>query len=134
MDGARLFAPYAAHRDSAGRQAIVRHGSLPARDVQPGLGAVRVQVPRVRARSGAGRRVHSARLPPYLRRAQSLEARFPWLSLKGIATGDGAEACQALLGPAAPGWSPAPLSRLQQGWQDALAPWPQRALLGKRSV
>jgi len=61
---ALLFAQYADRREGQGRQAIVRNGYLPERDVQTGLGAVRVKGPRVRDRSGAGIRVHSALLPP----------------------------------------------------------------------
>jgi putative transposase len=134
VEVAMLLARYANHRDSEGRQAIVRNGYLPERDVQTGIGAVRVQVPRVRDRSGAGIRFHSALLPPYIRRSKSLEALLPWLYLKGVSTGDFSEALQALLGPDAPGVSPATLSRLKQGWQDELAQWQQRDLTGKRYV
>ena len=42
-------------------------------------------------------------LPPYLRRAKSIEELLPWLYLKGISTGDFSEALAALLGPDAPG-------------------------------
>jgi transposase-like protein len=129
-----LLAQYADRRDGQGRQAIVRNGSLPERDVQTGIGAVKVQVPRVRDRRGAGIRLHSALLPPSIRRSTSLEALLPWLYLKGISTGDFSEALQALLGPDAPGLSPATLSRLKQGWQDDLAQWQQRDLTGKRYV
>ena len=134
MEVAMLLAQYADHRDSAGRQAIVRNGSLPERDVQTGIGAVQVKVPRVRDRSGAGIRLHSALLPPSIRRSKSLEALFPWLYRKGLSTGDFSEALQALLGPDAPGLSPATLSRLKQGWQEELAQWQQRDLSGKRYV
>src|SRR5262247_3838775 len=123
-----LLAQYADHRDNQGRQVVVRNGYLPEREVQTGIGAVRVKVPRVRDRSGTGIRFHSALLPPDIRRSKSLEALLPWLSLKGIATGDFAEALQALLGPDAPGLSPATLSRRKQGWQEELAQWHQRAL------
>jgi transposase-like protein len=102
--------------------------------VQTGIGAVRVKVPRVRDRRGSGRRFHSALLPPDRRQSQSLDALRPWLYRKGVSTGACAEAFQARLGPAAPGLSPATISRLQQGWHDALAPWQQRALAGKRYV
>jgi putative transposase len=129
-----LLAQYADRHDGQGRQAIVRNGYLPERAVQTGIGAVRVQVPRVRDRSGAGLRFHSALLPPYIRRSKSLEALLPWLYLKGISTGDFSEALQALLGPDAPGLSPATLSRLKQGWQDELAQWQQRDLTDKRYV
>jgi putative transposase len=48
VEVAMLLARYADHRDSEGRQALVRNGYLPERDVQTGIGAVRVKVPRVR--------------------------------------------------------------------------------------
>lgn len=134
VEVAMLLAQYADRRDDQGRQAIVRNGYLPERDVQTGIGAVRVKVPRVRDRSGAGRRFHSALLPPYIRRSKSLEALLPWLYLKGVSTGDFSEALQALLGPNAPGVSPATLSRLKQGWQEELAQWQQRDLTGNRYV
>jgi putative transposase len=129
-----LLARYTDHRDIEGRQAIVRNGYLPEREVQTGIGAVRVKVPRVRDRSGAGIRFHSALLPPSIRRSKRLEALLPWLYLKGISTGDCSEALQALLGPEAPGLSPATLSRLKQGWQEELTQWQRRDLTGKRSV
>ena len=57
----------------------------------------------VRDRGGAGEagkiRFTSAILPPYLRRAKSIEELLPWLYLKGISTGDFTEALAALLGP-----------------------------------
>jgi putative transposase len=134
VEVATLLAQYAHRHDAEGRQAIVRNGYLPERAVQTGIGAVRVKVPRVRDRSGAGIRLHSALLPPYIRRSKSLEALLPWLYLKGVSTGDFSEALQALLGPEAPGLSPATLSRLKQVWQEELAQWQQRDLTGKRSV
>ena len=129
-----LLAQYADCHDPQGRQAVVRNGSLPEREVQTGLGAVRVKVPRVRDRSGSGIRFHSALLPPYIRRSKSLEALFPWLYLKGVSTGDFSEALQALLGPEAPGLSSATISRLKQGWYDELTQWQGRSLKGKRYV
>jgi putative transposase len=134
VEVAMLLAQYAHRHDAEGRQAIVRNGYLPEREVQTGIGAVRVKVPRVRDRSGSGIRFHSALLPPYIRRSKSLEALLPWLYLKGVSTGDFSEALQALLGPDAPGLSPATLSRLKQGWQEELAQWQQRNLTGKRYV
>jgi putative transposase len=134
VEVAMLLAQYADRHDGQGRQAIVRNGYLPEREVQTGIGAVRVKVPRVRDRSGVGIRFHSALLPPYIRRSKSLEALLPWLYLKGVSTGDFSEALQALLGPDAPGLSPATLSRLKQGWHDELAQWQQRDLTGKRYV
>lgn len=129
-----LLAHYADRPDPRGRQAIVRNGYLPEREVQTGIGAVRVKVPRVRDRSGRGIRFHSALLPPYIRQSKSLDALLPWLYLKGVSTGDFAEALQALLGPEAPGLSPATFSRLTQGWHEELAQWQGRSLTGKRYV
>ena len=61
--------------DGAGRRRIVRHGYLPEREIQTGIGPVAVRCPRVRDR-GAGEmgpriRFTSSILPPYLRRAKS---------------------------------------------------------------
>jgi putative transposase len=77
-----LLAQYADRHDPQGRHAVVRNGYLPERAVHTGIGAVRVKVPRVRDRSGTGVRFHSALLPPYVRRSNSLEALLPWLYLK----------------------------------------------------
>src|SRR5215470_4761920 len=129
-----LLARYADQRDAQGRQAVVRNGYLPEREVQTGIGAVRVKVPRVRDRSGAGIRFHSALLPPYIRRSKSLEALLPWLYLKGVSTGDFSEALQALLGPDAPGLSSATISRLKQGWHEELTQGQSRRLQGKRYI
>ena len=61
-----LLAQYADRHDAQGRQGVVRNGYLPEREVQTGIGTVRVKVPRVRDRSGTGIRFHSALLPPYM--------------------------------------------------------------------
>jgi hypothetical protein len=61
-----LLAQYADHHDAQGRQAVVRNGYLPEREVHTGIGAVRIKVPRVRDRSGLGIHFHSAILPPYI--------------------------------------------------------------------
>ena len=53
--------------------------------MQTGIGAVPVKVPRVRDRApeGAPLRFTSTILPPYLRRAKSIEDLLPWLYRKG---------------------------------------------------
>ena len=127
-----LLAQNADRHDAQGRHAVVRNGYLPEREVQTGIGAVRVKVPRGRDRSGSGLRLHSSLLPPYIRRSQSLEALLPWLYLQGVSTGDFSEAFQALLGPEAPGLSPATISRLKQSWPEELTPWQGRSLQDKR--
>lgn len=67
-----------------GRRAVVRNGYLPERTVQTGIGDVSVQVPKVRDRSGSGVCFNSSLLPPYLKRARSVEELIPWLYLKGV--------------------------------------------------
>ncbi len=56
--------------DLAGRQAVVRNGYLPERDIPTGLGSVPVRIPKVRDRSGSGVKFNSALVPPYVRKAQ----------------------------------------------------------------
>ena len=69
--------------DEEGRQRLVRHGFLPERDVMTGIGTVPVAVPRVRDRGanpdGTKIKFRSSLVPPYLRKAKSVEALVPWL-------------------------------------------------------
>jgi putative transposase len=132
------IASHAHLTDADGHRRIVRHGHLPERDVQTGIGAVRVRMPRVRDREpeGAGGRIRftSSILPPYLRRAKSVEELLPWLYLKGISTGGFGEALAALLGPNAPGLSASTIARLKTVWQDEYEAWQKRDLSAKRYV
>jgi putative transposase len=82
---------------------VVRNGYLPERTILTGVGEVEVKVPKVRDRSGSGIKFNSRLLPPYLKRATSVEEVLPWLYLKGVSTGDFSEALAALLGPDASG-------------------------------
>ena len=75
---AELTALLEAHENERlpdGRARLVRHGRLPKREVMTGIGAVPVQVPRVRDRSNAAEKMKftSSILPPYLRKAKSVE-------------------------------------------------------------
>ncbi len=125
-------------RADDGRRRVVRHGHLPERNIQTGIGAVPVRQPRVRDRGSAEDttkiRFSSTILPPYLRRSKSMEELLPWLYLKGISTADFGEALAALLGPAAPGLSSSTVSRLKDVWQDDLARWEKRDLSARRYV
>ena len=125
---------YAAHRLEDGRQAVVRNGHLPERTVQTGIGEVGVRVPKVRDRSGEGVRFNSTLLPPYLKRARSVEELLPWLYLKGVSTGDFQEALAALLGEQARGLSANTISRLKAQWQADHRSWSQRDLSDRRYV
>ncbi len=138
---AEVAAHIAAHADltdAGGRRRIVRHGYLPERDVQTGIGAVRVKVPRVRDRAPEvpGGRIGftSSILPPYLRRSRSVEELLPWLYLKGISTGDFSQALAALLGPDAPGLAASTISRLKAVWWDEYQAWQRRDLSARRYV
>src|SRR5262249_33423427 len=92
--------------------------------------------PRARDRRPADQReaFTSAILPPYLRKTRSLEGLIPWLYLKGVSTGDFAEALQAILGPDAPGLSAATVTRLKAAWEHKHEAWGKRSLKGKHDV
>jgi transposase-like protein len=123
-------------KDDAGRRQVVRNGHLPERTIQTGIGPVEVEQPRVRDRRPADQReaFASAILPPYLRKTRSLEGLIPWLYLKGVSTGDFAEALQAILGPDAPGLSATTITRLKAAWEQEHEAWSKRSLKGKHYV
>ena len=134
---AGFLAEHADKRTDDGRQRLVRHGHLPKRSIMTGIGAVEVCVPRVRDRLGGADdriRFSSAILPPYARRSKSLEVLIPILYLKGISTGDFAEALSALLGSNAGGLSASTVARLKEVWGDEHARWLKRDLSVKRYV
>ncbi len=134
---ADFFAAHTGLTLEDGRHRLVRHGHLPERTIQTGIGPVDVRQPRVRDRGAgeAGRiRFSSAILPPYARRTKSLDALLPVLYLRGISTGDFQEALAALLGRDAPNLSPAVLTRLKAGWQDEFERWKKRDLAARRYV
>ena len=124
--------------DEEGRQRLVRHGFLPEREMMTGIGKVSVQVPRVRDRGsnsdGSKIKFASKIIPPYLRKAKSVEELLPWLYLKGISTGDFGEALAALLGPDAEGLSSSTITRLKATWWEEYEAWRKRDLKGKRYV
>ncbi|ANB03644.1 IS256 family transposase [Ectothiorhodospira sp. BSL-9] len=131
---ATFLAQHAEQRLDDGRQAVVRNGYLPERTVQTGIGDVSVQVPKVRDRSGGGACFNSSLLPPYLKRARSVEELIPWLYLKGVSTGDYQEALRALLGEKAKGLSANTVSRLKKQWEDEHTAWRQQDLSDRRYV
>jgi transposase-like protein len=134
---AALLSGHADKLTEDGRQRLVRHGHLPEREIMTGIGPVAVRCPRVRDRVGEGSeriRFSSAILPPYARRSKSLETLIPILYLKGVSTGDFAEALLALLGKDAGGLSAATIGRLKEAWSDEHARWSKRDLSAKRYV
>ncbi len=131
-----LLAAYSDTQTEDGRARLVRHGHLPEREVITGIGPVPVKVPRVRDRGEGAEKVRftSSILPPYLRKAKSIEELLPWLYLKGISTGDFQEALAALLGPNAAGLSSTTISRLKADWWDEYDRWQRRDLSARRFV
>ena len=135
-----FLAAHAALVDKQGRRRLVRNGHAPERRLQTGIGPLEVRRPKLRDRGVRGVageepiRFTSAILPAYLRRTKNLEELLPWLYLKGVSTGQFAEALTALLGPEAPGLSAATVRRLTEAWQEEHARWQRRDLSARRYV
>ena len=121
-------------RDGAGRAAVVRNGHLPEREVLTGIGPVTVQVPKVRSRTEEPAVFRSSLVPPYVRKAKSVEAALPWLYLRGISSGQMQEALSVMLGEEAVGLSAAVVSRLKAKWQAEHCAWSERRLDADRWV
>lgn len=123
-------------KDNLGRQRIIRNGYNPEREIQTGIGQIKVKVPRSRDRQPDGDpiRFTSSILPPYLRRTRSIEELLPWLYLKGISTGDFSDALEALLGKEAPGLSANTISRLKVKWISEMEQWNKRKFMDKHYV
>jgi putative transposase len=128
---ASFMASHAQERLDDGRARLVRHGHLPEREIQTGIGAVKIRQPRVRDRAGKER----DRLlflptvaPKYMRRSKSLDALIPWLYLKGVSSGDFQAALSALLGADAPNLSGDTVLRLRKVWQAELSTFEKRDL------
>ncbi len=125
-----FLARVAGARLEDGRAAVVRNGFQPEREILTGLGAVSVRVPKARSRGEEPAVFRSALVPPYVRRAKSVEAVLPWLYLHGVSTGNMQEALAALLGPDAAGLSASAVARLKGCWTEEYRLW-RRAQLGK---
>jgi len=64
---------YATVRNKDGQRQIVRNGYLPEREIQTGIGPVKIRVPKIRDKNGQGIKSNSAILPPYLRKTKNIE-------------------------------------------------------------
>jgi len=75
---------HAHETDEQGRRQVVRNGHLPEWKIVTDVGEVAIEQPRVHDRraAGDGERFHSKLLPPYLRRAKSIEELIPYQYLK----------------------------------------------------
>jgi transposase-like protein len=119
--------------DEHGHRQVVRNGYAAPRTIVTGVGPLDVQMPRVHDRRPEGQRERftSQILPPYLRKAKTIDELIPWLYLKGVSTGDFTEALQSLLGPGCPGLSASTVTRLIATWQDEQQAWSRRDLSQK---
>ena len=129
-----LLSDYAGFKDGQGHLQVVRNGYLPEREIQTGIGTVKVRVPKIRDKSHQGIKFNSTLLPPYLRKTKSVEDLLPWLYLKGISTGDFQETLHALLGKDAKGLSASTISRCKRIWDEEHEAWSRRSLEKKRYV
>jgi putative transposase len=123
-----LLERYAERKTDDGRAGVVRNGYLPERQLETGIGAVPVKIPKVRSKTGEPVTFRSALVPPYVRKTQSLEAAIPWLYLKGVSSGEMSEALSVLVGPEAKGLSASTVSRLKQTWKQEYEQWRKRPL------
>jgi putative transposase len=127
-----FIADYAHLVYAQGRQRLVRHGFLLVREMMPGIG----EVPLVRDwganADGSKIKFTSKIVPPYLRKAKSVEDLLPWLYLKGISTRNFGEARAALLGPDAEGLSSSTITRLKASWCEDYETWQKYDFSGKR--
>lgn len=124
-------------RDARGRRLVVKNGSLPEREILTGAGAIPVTQGRVRDNtSDPEQRITftPSILPAYLRKTEAIEELIPWLYLKGISTGDFAEALQSLVGERARGLSANVVVRLKEQWCVEYEEWSKRDLTGKHYV
>jgi transposase-like protein len=125
-------------RDGEGKQAVVRNGYMPHRDILTGVGALGIRQPRIDDRGMRGCMgggvYTSAILPRYLRRIASLDNLIPVLYLKGISTGDFPQALSSILGDKAKGLSASTVVRLKEQWEQEYAGWARRDLSAKKYV
>lgn len=123
--------------DEQGCRLVVKNGSLPARAILTGAGALEVKQGRVRDNTpDSGKRVQftPSVFPAYLRRSEGIEELLPWLYLKVVSTGDFAEALQALVGERAKGLSANVIVRLKEKLGEEYDQGCLRDLTGKKYV
>lgn len=132
-----FIAHHCDRRDEQGRRQVVKNGNLPERKILTSAGAIPVTQGRVRDNHpDEDKRVtfSPSVLPSYLRKTPAIEELIPWLYLKGISTGDFAEALQSLVGERAAGLSANVVVRLKEQWSVEYEDWNKRDLSEKEYV
>ena len=132
-----FVARHSDRRDAQDRRQVVKNGNLPERELLTGAGAIPLTQGRVRDNHpDPNRRVTftASVLPSYLRKTAAIEELIPWLYLKGISTGDFAEALQSLVGERAAGLSANVVVRLKEHWSVEYDQWNKRDLSDKHYV
>ena len=122
-----------AGRDKAGCRLVVKNGWREPRQLQTGLGDIEICQQRVHDKR-RGKRFISRILPPYVRRAPSIEALIPALYLAGVSTNNFSTALEAILGEKARGLSTNSIVRLKDIWEEEYRQWAGRDLSGKEYV
>ncbi len=117
-----------------GKQQVVRNGYHPERQIATGIGKVAVKLPKVRDRNSTGIKFHSLLIPPYMRRAKSIDELLPLLYLQGISTNHFQQALEPMLGKGAKNVSASVISGLKKKWDGELKQWQNRSLSGKEYV
>ncbi|MCP5053846.1 MAG: hypothetical protein GY940_42155 [bacterium] len=103
-----------------GLKQIVRNGYHRERNVQCGIGSVRVTVPRSRDRrkNAADQTVFQSRIiPRYMRRVDELDKLIPDFYLKGLMTGDFSPVFSLLLGEDEEIFSASSVKWLEEEWK-----------------
>lgn len=146
-ESARFLEGFSNMQDEFGRDAVVRNGYQPARQIETGIGPIVVRVPKVRSRTGEVAVFRSAIVPRYLRRTRPATRESVWRYLYGIWTCDLNHALVALLGARAAhlagavpesarsawtvecrGWRVAPADDVVEVWAEAIMPDPALGL------
>jgi transposase-like protein len=133
---AEHLAKYEAIRDEHGHKQVVRNGHCKERKIVTGVGEVEIAQPRVRdKREKEDREKFTSKiLPPYLRKAKTVDEFIPILYLRGVSAGDMEPTLRALLGENAKGLSAQTVSRLKMQWKNEYETWSKRSLANKKYV
>ena len=78
-----FMSQYSGRLNNEGKAAVVRNGYQPEREILTGIGSAPVKIPKVRAKDGKPVTFHSALVPPYVKKARSVEVSLLGFILKG---------------------------------------------------